>query len=85
MDDKIKNIMAVVFEIPVELINDESSPDTIESWDSIKQMYLVTVIEEEFELEFSDDEIVEMMNMKLIKQIIDDKLASLSLDQINRG
>ena len=83
MDDKIKNIMAVVFEIPVELINDESSPDTIESWDSIKQMYLVTVIEEEFELEFSDDEIVEMMNMKLIKQIIMDKLSCLPLGQIN--
>ena len=76
MDDKIKNIIAVVFEIPVEQINDESSPDTIESWDSIKQMSLVVAIEEEFELEFYDDEIAEMMNMKLIKQIIKDKQES---------
>ncbi|MCK5218436.1 acyl carrier protein [bacterium] len=77
MDDKIKNIMAVVFEIPVGQINDESSPDTIESWDSISQMALVVAIEEEFELEFCDDEIVEMMNMKLIKQIIREKLTCI--------
>lgn len=77
MDKKIEKIMSIVFEIPVELINDDSSPDTIESWDSIKHMYLVAVIEEEFDLEFYDDEIAEMMNLKLIKQIIQDKLVTV--------
>lgn len=67
--------MSIVFEIPIESINDESSPDTIESWDSIKQMYLVTAIEEEFNIEFSDDDIIDMMNMKLIKQIIKEKIS----------
>jgi acyl carrier protein len=77
MEDKIINIMAAVFEISVDQINDESSPDTVESWDSLKQMILVTALEEEFEIELSDDEIAEMMSMKLIKIIIKDKLAYL--------
>ena len=73
MNDVIKHIMATVFQIPFDLITDESSPDTIELWDSLKHMYLVTAFEEEFELEFSDEEIVEMMNYKIITNTIEDK------------
>ncbi len=65
--------MAVVFEVPTEQINDESSPDTIESWDSLKHMNLVVALEEEFETEFSNDEIVEMMNYLLIIEVLKNK------------
>ena len=67
--------MAAVFEVPVDEINDNSSPDNIEDWDSLKHMNLAVALEEEFEVTFTDDEIVEMMNMKLIKIIITDKIA----------
>lgn len=70
IEDRIKNVMSAVFEIPSEEINDESSPDTIESWDSLKHMNLVVALEEEFETEFTDDEILDMMNYLLIKSII---------------
>ena len=68
-EERIKNAMSAVFEIPVEQIKDDSSPDTIESWDSLKHMNLVISLEEEFEIEFTDDEIIEMMNYKLISNI----------------
>jgi acyl carrier protein len=65
--------MSAVFQIPFDSITDEDSPDTIELWDSLKHMYLVAAFEEEFDLEFSDEEIGEMMNVQLIKNIIEDK------------
>ena len=68
--ERIKNVMSAVFEIPVEQIQDKSSPDTIESWDSLKHMNMVAALEEEFEVEFTDDEILEMMNYALIKSIL---------------
>ena len=74
IDDKLKNIMSAVFEIPVEQIQDKSSPDTIESWDSLKHMNMVVALEEEFEVEFTDDEILEMMNYALIKSIINGEM-----------
>ncbi len=74
MEDKIKNIVATVFEIPVEEINDNLSPDTIESWDSIKHMQLVVALEEEFDVQFTDEEIGDMLNFSLIKIITSDKL-----------
>ena len=70
VEDRIKSIMSAVFEIPEEQIKDNSSPDTIESWDSLKHMNLIVALEEEFEVEFTDDEILEMMNYALIESII---------------
>ena len=73
VEDRIKSIMSAVFEIPEEQIKDNSSPDTIESWDSLKHMNLIIALEEEFEVTFTDNEIFKMMNYALIKSIIIEK------------
>ena len=70
---RIKNVMSAVFDIPVDQIKDNSSADTIESWDSLKHMNLVVALEEEFEIEFKDDEIIEMMNYPLIIEVLKNK------------
>jgi acyl carrier protein len=74
MDNRIKNIMAAVFEISPTEINDASSSDTIENWDSLNLMNLVVALEEEFDIQFDDQDIVEMLNFKLIREIIKEKL-----------
>jgi len=35
MESRIKNVMAAVFEIDIEEINEETSTDSIDNWDSI--------------------------------------------------
>tara|TARA_B100001250_G_C19106109_1_gene489036 strand:- start:204 stop:410 length:207 start_codon:yes stop_codon:yes gene_type:complete len=65
--------MSAVFEITIEQINENSSPDTIESWDSLKHMNLVIALEEEFDCQFSDIEIVDLLSYKLIMAILDDR------------
>ena len=74
LEDRIKNSMSAVFEIPADRINDESSPDTIGSWDSLKHMNMVVALEEEFNVQFTDDNIIELINMKLIKAVLLEKL-----------
>ena len=73
LSERIKKVMSAVFEIPVEQIKDDSSPDIIDSWDSLKHMNLVVALEEEFKTEFTEDEILEMMNYALIKSILMEK------------
>lgn len=73
MEDRIKNVMAAVLDISSEEINDDSSPDTIESWDSLKHMNLVVALEEEFGIQFTDEEIVEIVSYTLIKVILSQK------------
>ena len=71
--ERIKNVMSTVFEIPEELIKNDSSPDTIGSWDSLRHMNLIVALEEEFKVELTDDEILDMMNYKSIESIITGK------------
>ena len=70
IEERIKNVMSSVFELPVEQIKDDSSPDNIKSWDSLKHMNLVIALEDEFNCEFTDSETVEIVNYKLILAII---------------
>ena len=68
--ERIKKVMFAVFEIPVEQIKDDSSPDIIYSWDSLKHMTMVIALEEELDIEISEEDILDMMNYKLIKVIL---------------
>ena len=74
IDNKIKKIISIVFEIELNKINDNSSPDNIENWDSLRHMMLIDALEDEFDIQFSDDEMTELLNYKLIKFKISDKI-----------
>ena len=65
--------MAQVFDVPNESINNDSSPDTIENWDSVNHMNLVLALEQAFGISFEPDEIIEMMNFELVLVILRDK------------
>ena len=74
MEDRVKKVMGSVFNVDIDLIKDNSSPDNIENWDSLKHMNLIIALEEEFEIEFDDEEIVDSMNYALILNIINHKV-----------
>jgi len=67
MDERIKEVMATVFDIKSEDIDENASPDSIENWDSLHYMNLVIALEEEFGVTFSEEDISNMLNYKLIK------------------
>jgi acyl carrier protein len=73
MEKRLKEVMALVFEIDSSLIDENSSQETVAGWDSLKHMNLITALEEEFNIVFNDDELVELLNYKLIKLIIEQK------------
>jgi acyl carrier protein len=73
MENRIKKVMSNVFNINVDSINNESSPDNIENWDSLKHMNLIVALEEEFRIEFDDEEVVDSMNYALILNILSSK------------
>jgi len=51
-----------------------SLPDNIDAWDSLKHMNMVVALEDEFNVQFTDDNIIELINMKLIKAVLLEKL-----------
>ncbi len=73
IEKKLKNVFSVVFELDPNFINENSSPDNIDNWDSLKHMMLISALEEEFDIQFSDQEMLELLNYKLIKHILTEK------------
>jgi acyl carrier protein len=72
MNDKIKQIMAQVFKVPVEMVNEQSSQDSIENWDSLHHMKMIVLLEREFDIAIPDERVGNMISYKLIKTIINE-------------
>lgn len=70
MEENIKIVMANVLGIDATKITEDASPDTIDEWDSLKHMNLVLALEEEFDVVFSDEQIIDMLNYKLICVVV---------------
>jgi len=73
MEARVKQVMSNIFNVEINLIGNDSSPDNIENWDSLKHMSLIVALEEEFDIEFSDEDIVDSMNYALIINILNSK------------
>jgi acyl carrier protein len=74
--ERILQVMATVFETEVAALNENSSSDTIEAWDSLKHLTLILALEEEFAISIPDEEVGELVNYKLIEITIHEQLAS---------
>lgn len=73
MENRIKKVMSDILGVDEIQINENTSPETIEVWDSLKQMNLIVAFEEEFDIELTDEDISEMLNYKLIVEVIKEK------------
>jgi len=70
MQNRIKQIMAKAFELPVEQITEQSSQDNIGNWDSLHHIKLIVFLEREFDVSIPDDEVGNMLNYRLIERVI---------------
>jgi len=69
---KIKQVMSLVFEVPLESIADHASSDNIENWDSLRHLNLILALEEEFGVSIPDEEVGNLVNYKLIEITINE-------------
>lgn len=75
MENKIKEIIVDVLNIKISELKKDSSPDTIENWDSLKHINIIIALETEFNIEFDDEDIINMIDYQCIEQIIKDKIS----------
>jgi len=73
--NQLKRIMSDILEVSLDNINEDSSPDNIEQWDSLSHIKLVMAIEAEFEVKLSPEDMTDMLSVKLIKIILEQKIS----------
>ncbi|MBP2618044.1 acyl carrier protein [Chryseobacterium jejuense] len=71
MKEKIIEIMAEVFEMPVNEFPTEITQGNIENWDSLKHLNLIVELEDAFDKSFEPEEISEMTSMDKIIEMIE--------------
>ncbi len=61
--DKVHEIFKDIFEDEDLLITNDTSSDSIEDWDSLNHINLVSAIEQEFKIKFTLNEIFALKNV----------------------
>ncbi len=74
MNQKILNVMAVALETDVALLSENSTSENVANWDSLRHMNLIVALEEEFSIEFDEEEFIELMSFANIRERINSKL-----------
>ncbi len=76
--DQVRGIASDLFGVPADRILSESSPETIEAWDSTQHLNLVLALEEKFGVQLSPEEMEQMHNVGEAASLIESKLQKAS-------
>ena len=69
MSEKLYQIISKVFNVESSKINDETSPENLEEWDSFNFYVLLDEIENGFDMKFDLDESLDIKKIGDIKNI----------------
>jgi acyl carrier protein len=72
--DQLRGVASDLFNIPASRITAESSPETIDAWDSTQHLNFVLALEEKFGLQLSPEEMEQMHNVGEAAKVIENKL-----------
>ena len=77
MGKNLEQLLAELLQIPVTKVTDDLAMKDLDVWDSLKHMELIASLEQQFELQFSFDEIVSMRSVGDIKRVLSNKGAAV--------
>jgi acyl carrier protein len=67
MNEQLRTIVANALRISPEALADDAESETIEAWDSLSHLDVITAIESATKIHFSTAEIVEMTSLRKIE------------------
>ena len=69
--EQVRNVASDIFGIPADRITAESSPETIENWDSMQHLNLVLAVEEKFGVQLDPEDIEQMKNIGAVAKLVE--------------
>jgi acyl carrier protein len=69
----LEELLAELLQIPVTKVTADLTMKDLDVWDSLKHMEVIAALEQQFELQFSFDEIVSMRSVGDIKRVLSNK------------
>jgi len=69
----LKQVLADTLQIDIDTIDDDTSVDTVEEWDSLKHLNLVIALEDRFGVTFTEEQVVEILTYPLIRMVLEEQ------------
>ena len=69
-NNRLYKTIAEVLGVPSDSINDDSSPETIPTWDSLNHLNIVMALEFEYGISMEVEDVLEMHNVVLIRKTL---------------
>ncbi len=69
----LQTTVSAVLGIPESSVTDDTSPDSVSGWDSVKHLNLIMALEEAFGTSFTPEETMDMTSVKLMRLILEEK------------
>ncbi|MCF3630721.1 MAG: acyl carrier protein [Rhodospirillales bacterium] len=71
-ETRLKGVIADILKIDAAIIGEDTSVDTVEQWDSLRHLNLVLALEAEFDISFTEEQTVEILNYPLIRIVLEE-------------
>jgi acyl carrier protein len=71
---EINEVIGIVFSSDGNSLNDDDTPETIPNWDSITHIIVLSSLEEEFGITFSDEEMTNINTIGEIRRTVAEKI-----------
>jgi acyl carrier protein len=68
--DRIRNIVAATFGVPIASVTVESGNHSIMEWDSMNHLHLIVALEAEFGVSFEPEQAVELIDVQAIHRAL---------------
>jgi acyl carrier protein len=75
IEQRVRDLAADLFNVPAQQFTPESSPGSVEGWDSLQQLNLVLAVEQQFEVQLGPEDIEQMGSIGRIVEILEEKLS----------
>lgn len=74
--DQVVEVAADVFSLPRARLGAGSSPETIDSWDSVQHLNLVLALESRFGISLAPEDIERMKTLGAVSEVVGSKIGA---------
>lgn len=78
MNSKLKHIMAKTFSFDITNTSDSEAFEFLKESNSLIMMTFIAAVEDAFDISFSDEEIIELLDIESIERILSNNLTNIT-------
>jgi acyl carrier protein len=78
MEDRLKEAFATALDLEIDEIAEDCTQETLEDWDSLGHLNLISEIEKTFKVKLTMDEVMEMTTYSKVKEVVSNHLEKIS-------